>query len=289
MKNIIIVLLWVLCVSGCANRHLHADELIPNEHIFTNKELDTIELSGNNLHVKLVQNNKPLVVPAGQKTVLHDIEINEYDDKLTITSTSDNSGLAHLEINIQNIKHLIINGDGIINSNTNKPLTMEINTNNKLHVNGKINLISLVLTGNGSVKFDKLSSSNLKLNISDQIVAELGGEIALTELVLSDCAWLDLYWNNSSYLKVIAKDKAFATVGGKVEKLDVDIIEQAHFNGRFLQAKIANIETKDIARADVNIIELAYLMAAGKSNIYNYAHTMIQHEKVSIGSSILTS
>lgn len=277
MSRLYVVFSLVIILSGCAKQHFIASEVKNNSSVQSSKATQVI-VKGD-IPVELVQNNSdPIISFRGKDSELDKIEITRQDSIIQVIDKLPNKrSSVVVVVNTMNANKFAYSGDATIRANVKCPIEMQLQTDKLITIVGKINVSKLTMKGSGKIRFNRIESDDLSIDTTDAVSAILEGKVKLTELAMSDCAWIKVYWNDSSYLKFRGKDKVFADIAGKVNTLDVNINEGAHFNGRFLRAKVAYVKAADVARADINAEDISHLVATGKSNIYTHNNTEVKH------------
>ncbi len=152
-------------------------------------------------------------------------------------------------------------------------LDLVIDNPGQTRLAGRIGLHSLDVKGGGYTQIAGINSPNLQLKIADNSQVKLAGRVNLTELNLKDKhsgGRLSVYWVKSRALVVRGGGKSFIQLAGVVDKLDVELWDQSHFNGRYLRAERAFIKTHDQSLADISAVKRQHTLAMDTSDIHFY-------------------
>lgn len=287
MKKSLLVVLCVLFAHGCSLNHINDNSAQEQDECKYQKK--SIKIKGA-LGIKLIDSYKEKAyVLEGKKEAVAHVNVSEANDKIVIYRQQKHAreGNIVLVVNSYFVKSLSYEGNTTILSKTTKPLDLKLATYGTIDVVGSINVRNAVIKGTGKVHFNKLNSSDLKLTVTDAVSAIVEGDLKLTRLDISDCGWAKVVWNKSEYLKVTGKDKGFAQVAGVASTIDVNLLDGAHFNGKYLRAEIAYVKTYNLARADIFAKSMSYALANDQSNIYTYKESDIQFEDMNHAGAVM--
>ena len=81
---------------------------------------------------------------------------------------------------------------------------------------------------------------------------------------------MDLDWINSDHLHITASGKTQIRLAGNVGMLEVNAIDDAHVDGRYLRADNAYIKTANTAEVDASVLDHLSGFASNFSNIYYF-------------------
>ncbi len=135
---------------------------------------------------------------------------------------------------------------------------------------GQIGLRDLAVKGPGFVQINGIDSKFLNVKLEGKPRVQLVGTANLSSLEMKGHGWLSLYWVKSNVLKIRAKDHVFLQLAGVTKVLDVELWNEARFNGRYLRATRGFVKTHNKSEADVAIVSRQHTLADDASNIYFY-------------------
>ncbi|CEK12085.1 GIN domain-containing protein [Legionella hackeliae] len=163
-------------------------------------------------------------------------------------------------------------GAGTITGNNlhSRVLDLSIENPGRTTLGGSIFVRRLAISGGGYTQISGISSQNLQLSIEDKSRVHLSGTVNITRLNLDNDAWVAMYWIKSNALIIRAKGQSFMQLAGVVGKLDVELWDKAHFNGRYLRAGRAFVKTHDKSVADIAAVRRQHTLATDASDIYFY-------------------
>ena len=72
-----------------------------------------------------------------------------------------------------------------------------------------------------------------------------------------------------------------------MDRLDVELWNTAHFNGRYLRAEHSFVKTHDRSLAEISVIRNQHTLASGKSNIYFYELPLTRADFMAFDGSVL--
>jgi hypothetical protein len=156
---------------------------------------------------------------------------------------------------------------GKINSNF---IDMDLNNQGRTVFQGDMNIHMLKVKGKGLVEINGIHSADLVLKLSGKPHIKLAGVMNLTEIDVKGAPTVSMYWLKGEYLKVRGHDKARMQLGGAVDLLDVELWGNSYFNGRFLRANRAFVETHGSALAEINVVKRQHTLAHDASDIHFY-------------------
>ncbi|MFA5958992.1 MAG: DUF2807 domain-containing protein [Tatlockia sp.] len=149
-------------------------------------------------------------------------------------------------------------------------LDLGINNPGQTKLAGSMVLRKLSAAGGGNIELHGVRTRLLLLKIEGKTKVQLAGVISLSRLDLNGDGLLSMYWVKSDRLEICSRGHTFIQLGGVVDRLDVELWDSAHFNGRFLRAKSAFIKTHGKSIADITVLKHQHTLALDTSNIYFY-------------------
>lgn len=151
-----------------------------------------------------------------------------------------------------------------------KRLFLNIDNAGTTTLSGTIHLQKLQASGGGNVQINGIKSMYLQLELQDNTRARLQGTLHLATLNVGQNTFLSMYWIKSPYLTIRAKDNAVVRLAGAVDRLDVELCNHAHFDGRYLRAERPYVKTHDQSVAIMVATKHQHTLATGASDIYFY-------------------
>ncbi|KTC88035.1 MULTISPECIES: GIN domain-containing protein [Legionella] len=183
-----------------------------------------------------------------------------------------NFGEVTAEIHANVLKGFSYEGEGTIVGNNIHSGFLELSIDNSgdTTLGGYIVLRKLKASGGGNIQISGVNTQYLQLDIINKTKVQLSGVISLSRINLADNSLLCMYWVKSPLLSICQRGKSLVQLAGTVDKLDVELWDSAHFNGRYLRAKNAFVKTHDRSVADIMAIKHQHTLATDSSDIYFY-------------------
>lgn len=235
----------------------------------------TLIVDGNaNLDIQTGQSPSSITVNAYQNDLMH-VHIQEVNDTLKITFDSGypRDGLMHIVVSTPFLNKLIVkNSHGQIQgTNLNSSyFDADVQTDNSVRLSGHIGLHHLVVRGNATVQIQDVKSSSLKVWMQDNATVDLTGMANLKSLNASGSGKLRFYWVDSNFLRIRQSGTTQVELAGIAKIVDVELSDQAYFNGRYLRAQKGYAKTFDNSKADVQFLNSQSTLANDNSLISTY-------------------
>ena len=285
-KYLILFLASLLC-SCTTLEHYHAHE--PEVTNIAKETVTSVSVVGD-VDIRLVEDKRsPVVSFEGKEESLKDIEVDHVGSHLNVLRRLDSSSKEKIivKVNSKDLCKLSFDGSGVIRSNIEYALDLDINSDDQVKVKGPIVVNQLRLSGNGKVHFDNIKGGSVDIAATEKIAAIIEGVVSLSQVQCNDEAWVKVFWNDSPFIKVAVTDKAFLQMAGKVNTLDAVANQSSHLNARYLRTDSIYLKTYAVSRADVFVNELQHVAAFDQSNIYTYNTPEFSFAKMISGSSVL--
>lgn len=216
---------------------------------------------------------KPVVILRGDARDLAQLHTYVKDSSLMIELGKGfpRYGAVAAEIRSRHLNQFSFKGKGNINGSRIHSgfLELDIDNSEQTNLSGSINLHKLVARGGGVIKISGIYSQYAELIIQDNTRVELAGKMNLSKLNLENGS-LSLYWLKADFLSICAKNNSFIQLAGIVNKLDVELMGNARFNGRYLRAERAFVKTHDRSVAEMSAVKHQHTLATDASDIYFY-------------------
>ncbi len=231
-------------VDGDINVTLYTGDSHPRVVLFG----DAAEKS----RVKIVVKNGLLQIKKGKSTV--------------------NPGPIRAEIHARYLTDFTFKGKGVITGKGIQSRLMDITIDNdgQTQLQGHMALRNLTIKGSGHTQIEGLQGRIVNIKLAGSPHVQLSGVVELTSLNLEGKGWFSLYWVKSNALKLWARDDVFVQLAGRVQNLDIELWNNAHFNGRYLRGISVFAKTHDCSTADISVVEKQHTLALDSSNIYFY-------------------
>ncbi|KTD22733.1 Protein of uncharacterised function (DUF2807) [Legionella lansingensis] len=270
--------LFIFIVLSTASCHKRVAAIHPTTlKALQNRQLtafNRVTVDGNinvNLHTGY---SRPQVILRGPTTDLLQVKVGVHGNHLLIYLAKGypRNGVVSVDIRGQYLNAFTYRGSGFVTGNRLRSGLMDISITNPgpTTLGGQISLRKLTVAGGGQTQITGISSQHLQLSIVDNSRVQLAGVMNITHLDLDEKAWLAMYWVKSHALTIRGRGQAFVQLAGIVDKLDVELCDRAHFNGRYLRAKRAFVKTHDKAVADIAAVNRQHTLATDASDIYFY-------------------
>jgi hypothetical protein len=134
---------------------------------------------------------------------------------------------------------------------------------------GQIGLRKLDIKGPSYVELSEIHSPLILAHLSGNPTVKLAGVADIATLDLQGGRF-SLYWVKSRELTVRGRGTSFIQLAGVADRLDVELWESAHFNGRYLRAKRSFVKTHNQSVADISAVDHQHTLARDKSDIHFY-------------------
>lgn len=215
-----------------------------------------------------------LVTGTGENDLMH-VHVQESGEtlKLKVDSGYPRNGIMHVVVSTQYLNNLIVkNNQGRINviGLDSSYFNADIESNTSLILNGTIGLHHLVTKNNASVHIQGINSPSLKVWMQDNSTVDLVGVANLKFLKASGSGKLRMYWVNSGFLKIRQSDSSQVELAGVAKVVDVELTDNAYFNGRYLRVDKGYAKTADNSKADVQFLKSQSTLANDNSIINTF-------------------
>ena len=272
------LMLLMLSLTGCPRSHetpsappspavMHGDTQTRTTAPFTRVQVDgniDVTLYTGDLHPRVILHGDPRSMP--------DVEVTVRDGLLHINEGKGypHFGRVRAEIRAHYLSSFGYRGDGAVTGNNlqSRMLDLTINNKSKTILQGNIALRKLEVDGSGLTQISGISGQMCQIKLKSKAHVELAGVVDVTSLHIEGNSWLSLYWVKSRELRIRARDHAFIQLAGVAELLDVELWDDAHFNGRYLRGMRVFAKTHDNSVADISVIKTQHTLASDSSNIY---------------------
>jgi uncharacterized protein YbcV (DUF1398 family) len=132
----------------------------------------------------------------------------------------------------------------------------------------KLNLKSLYSSGNESIIFHNILSSNLEIEAHNSHNVVIQGIVSLKQVKCAGDGNLMVYWVNSPYLSIDAHGKGKISLAGVVKTLDIQLSQDTRLFAQQLRAHQGFIKTEKRAQATVDVRSTLRAFAKDNSVIY---------------------
>jgi hypothetical protein len=166
-------------------------------------------------------------------------------------------------------------------------LDLTITNPGRTSLAGNIYLRKLEVNGPGYVEINGVRAQNLQLSITGKARVKLAGNANISTINLDGDGALGLYWVKSNMLTIRAKGHSYIQLGGIANKLDVELWDNAHFNGRYLRAKRTFAKTHDRSVAEITALDRQHTLATDASDIYFYEIPEMKADFMAYNGSVL--
>ena len=275
-------LIWViLSLTSCA--HWHKTTKAPQTYQKPSYATQTRTtgpftrvLVDGNIDVNLYTgDHNPRVILHGDSRGLSDVEISVKDGLLHVNEGKGypHFGRVRADIRTHYLTSVAYRGTGAVVGNNIQSSKLDISLHNtgKTTLQGKIALNKLDVNKSGDTRISGITPSHsCQIKIAGKSHVQLAGVMDVASLYMKDDGWLSLYWVQSNELKIRARDKAFIQMAGITKVLDIELWDNAHFNGRYLRGTRVFAKTHHNAIADISVVKHQHTLARDSSNIYFY-------------------
>lgn len=182
------------------------------------------------------------------------------------------NGAVSVEIRTNHLNGFRYEGMGtIVGKNIHSGLlNLYIDNPGQTSLAGSLVLHKLIAKGGGIIRIRDVRTQDFKLSIANKTKVQLAGVMMINNLDLEGEGYLSMYWVKSRMLTICARGGAYLQLAGLVDKLDVELWDNAHYNGRYLRAKNAFVKTHNHAIADLSAVKHQHTLAKDASDIYFY-------------------
>ncbi len=149
-------------------------------------------------------------------------------------------------------------------------LCLKVVGNGNVNISGRVGVQSIVHHGNGTVNIVGTDTDSLVINAAGMGLTNVVGFANLKRVVAIDCSQVYLYWVNSCGTYVCERNHAMVGLAGHTANLNVDLSDEAHFQGSYLHGGNVYVRTRDESHANVVADKRIFANADGLSSIYFY-------------------
>ena len=176
-----------------------------------------------------------------------------------------------VDIRTRTLNGFTYNGIGTISGmalNT-RYLDLAISNPGNTRLGGHIGLHRLVVRG-GNVQLSGVYGNNTQVIMFGKPHIQLVGLINFNTLSLRGDGFLSAYWVKNDRLVIKEYGNVHLQLAGIAKVLDVELWDQADFNGRYLRANIAFVKTHGRSVAKISAVNRQHTLASDASDIYFY-------------------
>ncbi|MCC5791395.1 MAG: DUF2807 domain-containing protein [Legionellaceae bacterium] len=217
---------------------------------------------------------QPMVILRGDPRDLRQVVTEVLDDNLLvhIGKGYPRHGPVKAEIRTRYLNYLRYEGEGTLSGSKLRSNHLELVLDNSgtTRLGGYLMLHKLTARGSGLYQISGVHSQDLRVSITENARVELTGVARLRKLQVSGNGHFNMYWSSGPSLCVRATDHAVIQLAGLIDKLDVELHQQATFEGRYLRADRAFIKTFDESIARISALKRQHSLASDQSDIYFY-------------------
>lgn len=152
---------------------------------------------------------------------------------------------------------------------------------------GQLALRKVAIGSSGVTQITGVNGGDLHVLAYKKAQVQLSGMANAASFMVKDDAALSLYWVKSDSLNLRAKDNGLIQLAGIVDRLEVELWNHAHFNGRFLRAEQSFIKTHQFSLAEISTLRHQHTLATDKSNIYFYNAPLSRGDFMAFAGSVL--
>ncbi len=195
--------------------------------------------------------------------------------RLTVWAGYPRYGKLSAEINTHNLTSFVYRGTGTITGykiNTGY-IDVFLDNSGRTMLQGNISLRKLEVTGGGYTEILGVNSPYLLVKISGKSNVKISGAANLSLLDINDSKGqgrFSFYWVKSNELRVRGSGKAYIQLAGIANKLNVELWDNARFNGRYLRADRAFVKTHNKSVAEISAVKRQHTLASDDSDIQFY-------------------
>ena len=227
----------------------------------------------------------------GSTDALDNIEVRYKHQALYVRciEACEDDGQVKLVLQTPSLRSLVYDGHGSIEGKHLRThrLNLGIRNSQGTYLSGRLGLNKVVMSGGGVSILDGVHSRALDLQVKNNTKLKVKGEIYLAHLHMNDGAWLSLYWLKGHRVELRGRGKTFIQLAGRVKVLDVELFNQARFNGRYLTADDTFIKTHDRSIAEITSWGHQHALALGASDIDYFQNSKTQTNLMGDDGSIL--
>lgn len=147
-------------------------------------------------------------------------------------------------------------------------LDLCVKGNGNANLAGRIGISHLKHIGNGAVRIIGADTNKLCIEAGGKGFTTLAGYMNLQSLTARDFSSVYLYWVNSRNATIIASEHAQVGLAGNVNTLNLDLTDDALFDGQSLCTVNLYSKTNKSAHANARAVQSAFISAANNSSVY---------------------
>jgi len=270
-----LLILFTLLSIACARAPSHSLQTpatigssVQTRTVSSFNQVDAAGLLNVTLHTGY---SRPQVVLKGDPRDLAQATTVVSNNVLIIRAGNPRFGAISADVRGKYLNSFIYKGVGTINGPNVYSGLLDLNITNSgaTTLAGNIYLRKLEIHG-GNVQITGVKAQNLQLIMSDNAKVQLAGVANISNLTLDGDGSFGMYWVKSNFLRVCARGKTFVQLAGVANKLDVELWDNARFNGRYLRAKRNFTKTHDHSIAEITALDRQHTLATDASDIYFY-------------------
>ncbi|WP_133129908.1 GIN domain-containing protein [Legionella yabuuchiae] len=285
------VLIFLVLLTACAHHQTTPTTLPAIKQTRDVGAFNRVIVTGN-INISLHSGySKPKVILTGAAADLANVTTTVSGSTLTIVAGKGYPKFGPITAKVQGrfLNRFEYHGNGIVKgTKLNSNLIDLIINNDKGNtiLGGNLGVRKLKVTS-GTVDISGVRSHNLMLDLSGNAKLKLRGMANVTSLTMVDQSWLSFHWVNSKVLVVRGYDQSYIQLAGVTDKLDLELCEKAHFNGRYLRAERAFVKTFNKALAEISAVKRQHTLASDASDIHFYNLPQMRTDFLAFEGSVL--
>ena len=270
----------LLGLTGCAH-HSQMQAAVPSQPL--KKDIQVPAFTRVVIHGKLNVNvhtgySQAKVLLHGDPRDLAPMKVQVVNGVLHVTEPKKypRFGGVQVDINTRYLNAFEYHGAGVVTATGLRSHLLDLVIDNKGRtiVSGyRLGLRSLYVSGGGYTEVSGINSPSLQLKIAGGSQVKLSGMANLTKLNLKDKKGngrVSFYWVKSDTLIVRGGGKSYIQLAGVVNKLDLELWNEARFNGRYLRVDRAFVKTHHKSVAEMSAVKRQHTLAMDTSDIHFY-------------------
>lgn len=198
-------------------------------------------------------------------------------------------GPVKADIRARNLSSFSYHGKGNISGYhiNSSSLDLLLTTPGQVALAGNIRLNYLEVNGPANVTISGVRSSNLQLIMRGNPSVRLAGDIHMSAINVDGAGRLAIRWLKGDHVTIRARGHSIIQLAGQVVKLDVELCDQAFFNGRYLQAYDLFVKTHGKSVAEVNATGKQHSFATDASDIQFFHLPEMRADLMAIDGAVL--
>lgn len=188
-----------------------------------------------------------------------------------------------------NLKEVTQTGSGTITliGAESPALNVLVKGNGNVNISGKVGIENIVHDGDGCLSIIGADSDGVCITTAGNGVTSIFGYMNLREVVARDSSRLFVLWVYSKHVNVRATDQAVVGLAGTAAKMNIELDDNACFQGEYMRSCVLYIKTQDDARANVAADLKIYATTGDSSYIYYFGSPNILTSFNSLRSTII--